>query len=298
MNTTELTSPIRVYWDIDPGSRDVIPRYPRICDELAGNKILALNLTEAAPAVSPGCISILEKLSGKQMAIALTLSPAALNAETIELLRKNGVKTVLVRSASLADLDQIAGLRKQPDAPRSLGISFEVDRNNYADLPEVLAFCVRNEISPLVLPMQRLLNGHDCFYLTAEKGRELAGRIARIEKPSWLKITIHDPFLWRTFFPMVEFPNGGCHAANTMLYISPQADVYPCPSLPVKLGNLLQGTLKEIIRSERKKELRKRLASPPRECGGCEALASCKGGCRGRAYRLTNSLNSPDPACK
>jgi GeoRSP system SPASM domain protein len=83
-----------------------------------------------------------------------------------------------------------------------------------------------------------------------------------------------------------------------MLYISPGFDVYPCPMLPVKLGNILDRPLKEIIRSDEKKGLRRDILKRPSVCVSCGETDACKGGCRGRAYVMTGSLEQPDPACK
>ena len=71
-----------------------------------------------------------------------------------------------------------------------------------------------------------------------------------------LRLTIHDPFLWRAFNPGIPFPQGGCQAANTMIAISPDRGVYPCPTLPVRLGELDSLSLKQIIASPAKKEFR------------------------------------------
>jgi GeoRSP system SPASM domain protein len=138
----------------------------------------------------------------------------------------------------------------------------------------------------------------DCFYLSRHEREELAARLQEFEIPADLKLIIHDPFLWRVFYPSVAFPDGGCQAANTMLYISREVDVYPCPTLPVIIGNLMRTSLKEIIQSDLKKDVRKMLISAPRGCGDCKELDQCKGGCRGRTYAMKTSLNEPDPSCK
>jgi GeoRSP system SPASM domain protein len=146
--------------------------------------------------------------------------------------------------------------------------------------------------------MQRLMTRTNCFSFSAEERDELTERLAGIERPSWLKVTIHDPFLWRAFYPNVEFPNGGCQAANTMLYISPELDVYPCPMLPVKIGSLRETPLKDMIRSEKKAKVRQDILKRPVDCVSCGGANECKGGCRGRAFVQTGSLEQPDPACK
>jgi GeoRSP system SPASM domain protein len=297
MNLKELTSPISVYWDIDHTSRQGIAFHRNICEELIENKVLSLNITEPGAFLSSECLSVMDRLMHEPIAVSLTVSPTALNAESIGLLRDLKPRALLVKAASREELHQLADLRREAGA-LPLGVSIEVDRHNFVYLPEVLSFCITNGIVNLVLPMQRLTNAMDGFCLSAAERLELAAALKGMERLESLKIVIHDPFLWRAFYPSVIFPEGGCQAANTMLYLSPEADVYPCPSLPIKLGSLLKESFKELVLSQKKKELRKVLAAPPRICGDCDELHLCLGGCRGRAYRMKGSLTEPDPACQ
>jgi GeoRSP system SPASM domain protein len=113
-----------------------------------------------------------------------------------------------------------------------------------------------------------------------------------------LKITVHDPFVWRAIFPDTPFPEGRCQAANTMLAIDSSGIVYPCPVMPVAIGDLKKQTLKEIAASAAKKELRARLLQLPQDCSGCAAAEACKGGCRGRGERVFGSWEGIDPGCR
>ena len=207
------------------------------------------------------------------------------------------VQVLFVCAASRSELETALEVKDQTKGKPLVGISFSVTRNNYRDLPEVLSFCVDHGIANLVLPMQRLVNETECFSLSAAERHTLTEQVQKVDKPG-VKIIIHDPFLWRTFYPTVDFPDGGCQAANTMVYISPEADVYPCPSLPVKIGNLAEEPLREIICSGRKKDLRNILITVPIDGTACDRAASCLGACRGRAFVMTGSLTCCDPACE
>jgi len=297
MNLKELKSPLSVYWDIGQASPQGTAFHRKVCDELIENKVLSLNLTEPGVSLSSECLSVLERFMREPIAVSLTVAPGALNAESLLLLRDLKLRALLVKAASREGLHQIADLRRDAGA-LPLGISIEIDRHNVVHLPEFLSFCITNGLVNLVLPMQRLTNEMDCFCPSAGERLELAAALKGMERLESLKIIIHDPFLWRAFYPSVIFPEGGCQAANTMLYLSPEADVYPCPSLPIKLGSLLKESFKELVLSQKKKELRKVLTAPPRTCGDCDELHLCLGGCRGRAYRMKGSLTEPDPACR
>jgi len=296
MNLKELASPIRIYWDISGEDARSQVEYRRVCEEITDCRILSLNLYDSAPALSRTCISVLEAFKDKPVAVSLTLPLAALTPEVLAVLRELPVRMLLADLSSVAELESLSRLNVSGRRPTA-GLSFRVDENNYTELPEALSFCARNGFPGLVIPMQRLTNDEACFLISADERRELTNRLSAVERPAGLKIIIHDPFIWRVFFPELSFPDGGCQAANTMLYISPAADVYPCPSLPVKLGSLVEDTLKAIVFSERKKELRRLLCSAPEGCRACGDLGQCMGGCRGRTYAMKKTLDLPDPSC-
>jgi GeoRSP system SPASM domain protein len=287
-----------MYWDLGPASAIPDAEYRRIASEIAANKILSLQITETGTRLDQPCISVLDTLKEKPLALSLVASLGTLEPQTLGLIRTYPIKVVFALSTSLDDIGAIAAGGTTAEAKPALGISFPVTRDNFQDLPRVLVACIEHRITHLLLPMQRLMTNEPCFSLSKAERNDLTTQLQRIEKPSWLTITIHDPFLWRAFFPVVEFPNGGCQAANTMLYISPEADVYPCPTFPVKIGNLLETPLREIIHSSRKKDLRKSILAHAPECVACGELKQCNGGCRGRAYVKNGSLSMPDPACR
>lgn len=308
MNLKELDFPVRVYWDLNHGEHNKPIDCLRICEDILEIKVLSLSLYEARFPLSPSCIKVLERLKNENIAVSLTIPNSSLNTPTIELLIDLNVKTLFVEASSLEEIKSIHGKIKQdniiplnPSSAKSgrvdfLGISFNVNRNNFHEIPDVLSCCIEKKIKHLAFPMQRLINESECFYINKKEREELALRVNKIDHEN-IKLIIHDPFLWRVFYPSIDFPGGGCQAANSMIYISPDGEVYPCPMMPVKLGDLKTQKLKEIILSPQKKELRKSLGIPPDECTDCKELKQCMGGCRGRAYVLKGSLSYKDPAC-
>lgn len=297
MNLRELDFPVRVYWDLNYGEHNKTVDCLRICEDILEIRVLSLSLYEAGFPLSPSCLRILERLRDENIAVSLTIPNSSLNTPTIELLIDLNVKTLFVEVSSLNEL--IASLCLpfiKGVSADFLGISFNVNRDNYHEIPDVLSYCIDNKITCLAFPMQRLISEMDCFYINKKDREELALRVKKINHEN-IKLIIHDPFLWRVFYPSIDFPGGGCQAANSMVYISPDGAVYPCPSMLVKLGDLKTQNLKEIILSPLKKELRKSLGIPPDECIGCKELKQCMGGCRGRAYVVNGSVNRSDPAC-
>lgn len=293
MNGIELKVPIRLYWDVSPVPAVPLD-YESICRDILGLRILSINLTDLTPGVSEAALSILGRFKGQGPAVALTVAPETITGEVLDRLAQLGVRTVLVRVEDIGELPEIP--EKRPGTP-ALGISFEVTARNWRQLPPLVRYCSDNGIDLLAFPMQRLHEKGQSFYLSPLEKSELAALLKREPVPASLRLTIHDPFLWKIFFPQVSFPDGGCQAANTMVYISADGAVTPCPSLPVTIGRLDTASLREIVRSEEKKRIRNKILTLPTPCFGCAEASSCKGGCRGRAYVEQGSLDAADPGC-
>ena len=88
----------------------------------------------------------------------------------------------------------------------------------------------------------------------------------------------------------------GCHAGINYFSLRPNGDVYPCPFLQIKAGNIREHSLTDIwYGSEIFKTLRNRSLLKG-ECGECEYREAC-GGCRGRAYAHSGDCLAEDPVC-
>jgi GeoRSP system SPASM domain protein len=298
MNLRELTWPVRIYWDLPSGPDDV-NRCLSICEEFLEIKVLFLSLQNAGPVLSQPCCSVLDRLTGRNSGISLTVSSAVSPLPLVKRLSGTNVRRLLREASSFDDVRAlIETLDRQQEQGPSLGISFDVRHDNCHEIPEVVSACLNSGIRDLVFPIQRLEEGKACFYVARKHREELLGRLRNIDRGA-LNITIHDPFLWELFFPDKDYHEGGCQAANSMLYISPGYKVYPCPAMPLQLGDLQKTTLREIILSARKKELRSMLLRQPVECEICDLGSKCLGGCRGRAYIEDRTLlRLRDPACR
>ena len=297
MNLKELSSPIRMYWDIGNRPNDPID-YRAVAQDIAACKFLTLQITQTGPKLTESCLAILDTLKGKPIALSLATAGSALDDQTLELLRPIQLKLLLVSAGSVRDVPGIVEISKRTGTV-PVGVAFPVTRSNFQELPDVLRSCIDSRIETLVLPMQRAMyTGTECFSFSLKERHELTSHLGGIPRPSWFRVIIHDPFLWRAFFPSMEFPDGGCQAANTLLFISPDGDLYPCPTLPIPLGNVLQTALQDIISSRLKKKVRNDILSIPPVCSTCEQADSCKAGCRGRAYMIHTSLENSDPACR
>jgi radical SAM protein with 4Fe4S-binding SPASM domain len=89
---------------------------------------------------------------------------------------------------------------------------------------------------------------------------------------------------------------GGCPAGTHYMGIRPNGDVTPCPYLPVFAGSLRRARLADLWTSSDLFTGIRRRSSLEGRCGECEMNAHC-GGCRARAYGMTNDLMAEDPLC-
>ncbi len=293
----ELATPITIYWDIPTDSLNT-ELLQRICSDITDCRPLMLQLYYGSP-IQPddGLSIILEQFKNSRIAVSLTIPAAALETAPRSFLQDTGIKELLIFTDNI---DAIAtGIFKAKAFSDNVpGVSFSVTRKNWRQLPDLVELCRKESIGRLVLPMQRLYNNEDPFFITGPEQQELAEHLSNAGGVNDLNITIHDPFLWKAFNPDIPFPQAGCQAANTMIAIAPDGGVYPCPTLPVRLASIGQVSLKEIIFSSAKKDLRRRLLTPPNGCVDCAEIAVCRGGCRGRGLVLEGSLDGIDTACR
>ena len=293
----ELASPITIYWDLPPDPQDT-DLLQRISADISTCRPLMLQLYSNAVQPKGGLLFVLKQLRNSPIAISVTIPLSALRNLPDGFFNEKGVRELLLYTNSLADLTEKIDFGKTAALQTSLGISFSATRANWRQLPEVVSFCRNNGIRRLVLPMQRLYSNEPPFFINRQEQQELAAALAETGAVENLNLTIHDPFLWRAFNPTVPFPQAGCQAANTMIAIAPDGGVYPCPTLPVRLGSINENSLNEIILSPLKKQFRRSLLEPPGECRECCEMAVCRGGCRGRGLSLQGTLDGLDVACK
>lgn len=292
MSLPELATPIRIYWDLTPLPPEP-PDHLKIADDIIDLKILNLDIVATGKIIPDSCFAVLSRCAAARIPVTLTASPAAMTDSANSALAAAPPKELLLEVTSLLQLKTVTPLPQQ-----AAGVSFPLCDGNWQQIPELIRLASANGFKHLVLPMQRLYSGEPPFHLPAAGLAKIADNLASFHPAPELRITAHDPFVWRAIFPNRPFPNGRCQAANTMLSIDPLGIVYPCPVMPVPLGDLKDQTLKEIARGEIKRELRSRLLRLPAECMECVMAESCKGGCRGRGERIFSSWDGIDPGCR
>lgn len=293
MRTEKLTNPFIVYWDIgpSPSNREIISR---ICSELIDSKIFVLNVQTDPGPIDQEIMNILNKFRDQQTKVNLFADRTILD-HPMDFIKETGITKLYIKFSSVAQFrDSLNTFKQCINDNIPVGVSIDMNRNNISDITGLLKLCAENRIKDITFPIQRYTG--ELFYPDTEASTQLSRELKEIDI-EMLNLSIHDPFLWELFHAEENPNKEGCNAAKTMIYISGDCDVTPCPIFPFQLGNLRDMPLKEILSSEKRQEIRKAILTPARECRDCNALNTCTGGCRGRAYLKYNDLKGADPAC-
>lgn len=98
----------------------------------------------------------------------------------------------------------------------------------------------------------------------------------------------------RINLPMPRYSRG-CLAGISYISITPNGDIWPCPYLPFKLGNVREQPFSKIWKNN--PVLNKlRSLEYHGKCGSCNYKDTC-GGCRARAYFYNKDIMASEPWC-
>lgn len=167
-------------------------------------------------------------------------------------------------------------------------VSFTPEEETILLLPEILEDFSESTAEELHLPNVNAVRalaakGH-IPVPRAEQIREVSEKIALSPVPmEGKRLIVHDFFLCRALrsvFPdeggnRVEFP--GCEAGTRLAYVDWDGNVYPCDSIPIRLGNLLETPFERIWRSPARMRVVEAIHSVPVDCDSCMAHSGCRG---------------------
>ena len=178
--------------------------------------------------------------------------------------------------------------------PDAEAVSFTPDEDTLVHLPDVVEEFAESDAHVLHLPNVNALRalaevGHVPVPLTGQI-RETAEAIFRLSLPlGGKKLVIHDYFLWKILRSVYSeedrerFEFLPCEAASALAYVDWEGSVYPCDSLPIRLGNLQDSTFERIWRTPARVQILDAIRARAASCGECDYMESCLSGCRGLA---------------
>jgi len=255
-------------------------------------------------------ISYADKLS---LTPYLDTNATLITAETAKKLKKSGIKMV---QASLDGREKIhdkirgkgafkkavEGIRACISQGLPLNINFTVSAINLNELNQVIKLAEKLEADSLSI--ERMISvgrGKNLRGITRKEFKEIINKIRAVN--SKIKISISDPLA------IIENENaleahkeklatsicGGCTAGIAAITISYDGSVYPCPKLPLEIGNIRKKGIfdlwlnNEIINTIRYRELKGK-------CSECSVKNLC-GGCRAAAFAWSKDYLQEEPLC-
>jgi len=309
---SSFSVPIRINWDLSHFDIDEISNFStqkksllhKIVNELLINRVLLLSIS-GWEVFSSSAFHDLISLLKKETKISLIHDFNYPIEIKTDFLNKNIETFILqIEDINLLNGSNIANLLKK----LKIGVAFQftVTEKNYRDLPAAFNFCLKNGIKKIILPNANLAGKRASeiqdLILSSSLKKKLAGLIGENNDllNEQIALDVYDPSLWRllnTNNKETKMLFQGCQAANSVAFIDSSANVYPCLSLPLKLGNLKQNTLKEIWASKKRLKVKQAIEQIPQECQICSAVKECAGGCRGITYSLKGDFNFAEPSC-
>jgi GeoRSP system SPASM domain protein len=292
----EFSLPIRVRWDVD--FRERAGRVKRIARGIAEASPLFVELHISGKKglkELPGIVAAMQQIPSR---VSLHLP---LLAQASDMARRGYPVDYVWNVGATAGF-----LPRLPEGAKA--ISFVPDEDTADELREVVADFADSDLVELHLPnvnaVRAVATGGHVPVPGIDRLRAAAGAVAALglSLPG-KRLVVHDFFLWKSLsatFPgatgnRVEF--SGCQAGTALAYIDWEGNVYPCDSLPIRLGSLEDRTFEDVWNSPTRARVADAVRSTPWACEGCAENRGCLGGCRGMAYLASGAFDAPDPAC-
>jgi radical SAM protein with 4Fe4S-binding SPASM domain len=178
-------------------------------------------------------------------------------------------------------------------------VSFTPEEETVRLLPGILRDFAKSPAEELHLPninaVRALATKGHIPVLRAEQIREVSEKIAPLSVlVNGKRLVVHDFFLYRALRSV--FPDGegkrvefsGCEAGTRLAYVDWEGNVYPCDSIPIRLGNLLETPFEQMWRSAARRRIVEAIHSVPADCDSCMAHS----GCRGLAHFASGSFDT------
>jgi len=204
------------------------------------------------------------------------------------------------------------GIEAVKKAGMLLQLNATVMKYNFEDLRNLVQFA--DDLKSSILLMYQLVPvGRGCAIKDAtldfDKNKLLVKYISQLQKEvSMIIETVAGPYHWpylmekanknnKLYIKLAEKIFHGCTAGRGLVYIKPNGDVWPCPFMDLKAGNVREKPLQIIWRTSKIfKDLRKRHDLLKGKCSDCEYNVLC-GGCRDRALVSSGDYMGGDEYC-
>jgi radical SAM protein with 4Fe4S-binding SPASM domain len=297
-------------------------RAKKLLEEIAELKPGWLIIEGGEPLLRKDIFILLERAKKLRLETYLITNGMLLSQETIARLKALSIKIMVsIDGASKATYESIrngASYEQVLDAAKRCcqdgiltAINFTVLRRNYQEIPAVMEMAASLDHIKVNFIGLKPCHNYQEELLTAGEYEEAIRLTCEAAQKYGVAFFFDEPFFWpavRKWKLEVAPPRGGAGIVEPRnsscifgryLFIEPNGDVKPCSFAPYVLGNIVNIPLDSVWREALDLPLLKNTASLSQTTGVCKTcayLSECHG-CRSRAFALTGSWYSSDPAC-
>ncbi len=161
-------------------------------------------------------------------------------------------------------LDRVLkGIRSAKEDNIDVQINITITADNLDELEDLLEYARKEELKVGLVPVHTLEEG--AFVSPSQISIE--DLRSAMKKILYYKNIIDDPELYLKMMPSyLEDPEGHfkkynihCFAGSLYVTIDPSGDVYPCPAMFIKMGNIMESSLKSIWKSNQRHHIVKQI---------------------------------------
>ena len=294
----------------------------RVIDEIAEiNPNILLILTGGEPLLRPDILKISDYAARTGFLVVMGTNGVLLNDETVQKMSDHGVTGagISLDAVDPVNHDKFRGMdgawegtMNGVEALKRANLDFlvqtSVTRWNYDEIPQIVDFAY--ELGAKVFNLYFLVRtgrGKTVMDITPAQYERMLSTLFELQAKYRGKMLVAAkcaPHYKRVIYeqqsdsPFLQaYPSGTCPCGIYYCRITPEGDLTPCPYMPVSVGNLKKESFATLWNQSKVfHELRDRKLLEGK-CGACEFRDVC-GGCRARAYALTDNYLAEDPSCE
>jgi radical SAM protein with 4Fe4S-binding SPASM domain len=297
------------YGDFGSRSYDLtIDIWKKVIDQLAGLNVSEIILSGGEPLCHEDAFELISYIRKKPMHVVLSTNGTLIDEDVADKIKRLSVKSVRISldGPNAQIHDTFRGVKGTYDKTIR-AIQLLLERKVHVRINS----CITKKNSRYLPEMQQLskklrVNEHNFFivYFTGRRTNLITHapffspndreELEYIHKNLGVSVTAPE----ETGFSTESNSTINCNVGRAHLVIAPNGNVLPCLVFDREefvLGNVKQRSIRDIWEnSEMLNMLRAIDMRKTPECGICEYLPSCKGGCRARAYTFLRDLHKPD----
>ena len=294
----------------------------RVIDEIAEiNPNILLILTGGEPLLRPDILKISDYAARTGFLVVMGTNGVLLNDETVQRMSDHGVAGAGISLDAVDPVNHdkfrgmdgawegtMNGVKALKRAHLDFLVQTSVTRWNYDEIPQIVDFAY--ELGAKVFNLYFLVRtgrGKTVMDITPAQYERMLSTLFELQAKYRGKMLVAAkcaPHYKRVIYeqqsdsPFLQaYPNGTCPCGIYYCRITPEGDLTPCPYMPVSVGNLKEESFAVLWNQSKVfHELRDRKLLEGK-CGACEFRDVC-GGCRARAYALTDNYLAEDPSCE